>query len=185
MKVLIVSGFLGAGKTSFIRHMTDTLLDVDFVIFENEIGETDIDVKVLQEGERSLNVYEMTENKVARYLVIEEAGEIMAFAGAHIILDQAHVTNIAVRQDCRGRGLGRMITRALMQYASNLGAEYLTLEVRQSNVTAQNLYKSLGFVKVNVRKRYYEDTGEDAWLMVCDRLPPADPDFEEDETSES
>ena len=64
MKVLIVSGFLGAGKTSFIRHMTDTLLDVDFVIFENEIGETDIDVKVLQEGERSLNVYEMTENCV-------------------------------------------------------------------------------------------------------------------------
>ena len=130
-------------------------------------------------------VYEMTENKVARYLVIEEAGEIIAFAGAHIILDQAHVTNIAVRQDCRGRGLGRMITRALMQYASNLGAEYLTLEVRQSNVTAQNLYKSLGFVKVNVRKRYYEDTGEDAWLMVCDQLPPAEPDFEEDETCES
>ena len=130
-------------------------------------------------------VYEMTENKVARYLVIEEAGEIVAFAGAHIILDQAHVTNIAVRQDCRGRGLGRMITRALMQYASNLGAEYLTLEVRQSNVKAQNLYKSLGFMKVNVRKRYYEDTGEDAWLMVCDQLPAADPDFEEDETSES
>lgn len=130
-------------------------------------------------------VYEMTENKVARYLVIEEAGEIIAFAGAHIILDQAHVTNIAVRQDCRGRGLGRMITRELMQYASNLGAEYLTLEVRQSNVTAQNLYKSLGFVKVNVRKRYYEDTGEDAWLMVCDQLPPAEPDFEEDETCES
>ena len=129
-------------------------------------------------------VYEMTENKVARYLVIEEAGEIIAFAGAHIILDQAHVTNIAVRQDCRGRGLGRMITRALMQYASNLGAEYLTLEVRQSNATAQNLYKSLGFVKVNVRKRYYEDTGEDAWLMVCDKLPVADPDFEEDETRE-
>lgn len=130
-------------------------------------------------------VYEMTENKVARYLVIEEAGEIIAFAGAHIILDQAHVTNIAVRQDCRGRGLGRMITRALMQYASNLGAEYLTLEVRQSNATAQNLYKSLGFVKVNVRKRYYEDTGEDAWLMVCDQLPPADPDFTEDETREA
>ena len=130
-------------------------------------------------------VYEMTENKVARYLVIEEAGEIIAFAGAHIILDQAHVTNIAVRQDCRGRGLGRMITRALMQYASNLGAEYLTLEVRQSNVTAQNLYKSLGFVKVNVRKRYYEDTGEDAWLMVCDQLPAAEPDFTEDETREA
>lgn len=47
MKVLIVSGFLGAGKTTFIRHLTDTLLDVDFAIFENEIGETDVDAKVL------------------------------------------------------------------------------------------------------------------------------------------
>lgn len=129
-------------------------------------------------------VYEMTENKVARYLVIEQAGDIVAFAGAHIIWEQAHVTNIAVREDCRGRGLGRLITHALMQYASNLGAEYMTLEVRQSNAKAQGLYKSLGFEKVSVRKRYYEDTGEDAWLMVCDKLPPIDPDFEEEETVE-
>ena len=100
-------------------------------------------------------VYEMTENKVARYLVIEEAGEIIAFAGAHIILDQAHVTNIAVRQDCRGRGLGRMITRELMQYASNLGAEYLTLEVRQSNARALQVYERYGFVRVGLRKDYY------------------------------
>ena len=64
MKVLIVSGFLGAGKTTFIRHLTDTLLDVDFAIFENEIGETDVDAKVLQEGARHLNIYEMTENCV-------------------------------------------------------------------------------------------------------------------------
>ena len=127
-------------------------------------------------------IYEMTENKVARYLVIEEAGEVIAFAGAHIIWDQTHVTNIAVRKDFRGRGLGRLITHALMQYAANLGAEYLTLEVRESNTTAQKLYKSLGFEKVSVRKRYYEDTGEDAWLMVCDKLPPADPDFKEEET---
>ena len=127
-------------------------------------------------------IYEMTENKVARYLVIEEAGDIVAFGGVHIIWDQAHVTNIAVRKDFRGRGWGRLITGALMQYAANLGAEYLTLEVRESNTAAQNLYKSLGFLKVNVRKRYYEDTGEDAWLMVCDKLPPADPDFEEAET---
>lgn len=130
-------------------------------------------------------VYEMTENKVARYLVIEDAGEIVAFAGAHIILDQAHVTNIAVREDRRGRGWGRLITKALMQYAANLGAEYLTLEVRESNEPAKRLYTSLGFIKVHVRKRYYEDTGEDAWLMVCDRLPAADPDFREPETREA
>jgi len=64
MKILIVSGFLGAGKTTFIRHLTDTLPQVDFAIFENEIGETDLDAKVLRDGDRSLNVYEMTENCV-------------------------------------------------------------------------------------------------------------------------
>ena len=127
-------------------------------------------------------VYELTQNKVARYLIVEEAGETVAFAGVHIIWEQAHVTNIAVKKDKRGRGYGRLITKALMQYASNLGAEYLTLEVRQSNLAAQHLYEKLGFAKVNVRKRYYEDTGEDAWLMVCDRLPSAEPDFEELET---
>ena len=74
------------------------------------------------------------------------------------------------------------LTAALMQYLSNLGAAYATLEVRKSNVTAQNLYKSLGYVSVGVRKRYYEDNGEDALLMVCEHMPEADPDFTEPET---
>ena len=126
--------------------------------------------------------HELTENKVARYLVVEEAGEVAAFAGVHVILDQGHVTNIAVAEQHRGKGYGRLVTAALMQYAANLGATYLTLEVRASNQAAQNLYASLGFIKVSVRKRYYEDTGEDAWLMACDQLPAADPDFEEPET---
>ena len=69
-----------------------------------------------------------------------------------------------------------------MQYLSNLGAAYATLEVRKSNLTAQNLYKSLGYVSVGVRKRYYEDNGEDALLMVCEHMPEADPDFTEPET---
>lgn len=126
--------------------------------------------------------HELTENKVARYLVVEEAGEVAAFAGVHVIIDQGHVTNIAVAEQHRGKGYGRLVTAALMQYAANLGATYLTLEVRASNQAAQNLYASLGFIKVSVRKRYYEDTGEDAWLMACDQLPAADPDFEEPET---
>ncbi len=127
-------------------------------------------------------IYELTQNKVARYLVVEEAGEVVAFAGVHIIWEQAHVTNIAVKKQKKGRGYGRLITKALIQYASNLGAEYITLEVRENNLIAQNLYKSLGFIKASVRKRYYDDTGEDAWLMVCDKLSPAEPGFTETET---
>lgn len=125
---------------------------------------------------------EMGENPVARYLVAEQGWRILGFAGAHIILDEGHITNVAVLPEARGQGLGRKLLQALLQYAANLGAAYLTLEVRQSNLPAIRLYTSFGFIKVSVRKKYYEDTGEDALLMVCDRLPPADPDFTEAET---
>ena len=121
-------------------------------------------------------------NAAARYLVAERAGEIIGFAGAWIILDESHITNIAVLKDFRGQGIGRALTAGLLQYLSNLGAAYATLEVRRSNEVAQNLYESLGFQRLGVRKRYYEDNGEDALIMVCAGLPPADPDFEEPET---
>ncbi|MEA4927966.1 MAG: ribosomal protein S18-alanine N-acetyltransferase [Candidatus Limiplasma sp.] len=124
---------------------------------------------------------EMTRNACARYLVAEEAdGCILAYGGAWMICEEAHVTNVAVEAAHRGQGIGRALMQALMQYASNLGAQYLTLEVRRSNQRAQGLYRSLGFVELGVRKHYYEDNGEDALLMVCDRLPPVDPDFTED-----
>ena len=127
-------------------------------------------------------VKEMTQNACARYLVAEEAGEIIGFAGAWIVLDEAHITNIAVTQSRRGRGIGRALTQALLQYAANLGVVYATLEVRRSNTVAQRLYQSLGFEYVGVRKRYYEDNGEDAFLYCCQRMPAADPDFAEEET---
>ena len=123
---------------------------------------------------------ELTRNAVARYLVAEENGEILGYAGAWVILDESHITNIAVREDARGRGLGKRLTSELLQVLSNLGACYATLEVRVSNERAQNLYKSLGFVTVGKRKRYYEDNNEDAWLMVCEHLPEADPDYSEE-----
>lgn len=121
-------------------------------------------------------------NAAARYLVTELEGEVVGFAGAWIILDESHITNIAVLREHRGKGLGRQLTAGLLQYLSNLGAAYVTLEVRKSNAVAQSLYESLGFVRLGVRKRYYEDNREDALIMVCDHMPPADPDFEEPET---
>ena len=105
---------------------------------------------------------ELTRNAAARYLVAEEDGRILGYAGAWIILDESH------------------ITEELLQVLSNLGACYATLEVRESNLRAQNLYKSLGFISVGRRKRYYEDNNEDAFLMVCDRMPEADPDYTEE-----
>ena len=123
---------------------------------------------------------EMERNKAARYLVALRDGRIVGYAGAWIILDESHITNIAVAEEERGKGIGRRLTEALMQYISNLGAAYATLEVRVSNERAQNLYKGLGFVSVGKRKRYYEDNQEDAWLMVCEHMPEVDPDFQEE-----
>ena len=123
---------------------------------------------------------ELERNVAARYLVAEFRGQVVGYAGAWIILDESHITNIAVAEPYRGRGIGRRLTLALLQYLSNLGACYATLEVRVSNERAQNMYKSLGFVSVGKRKRYYEDNQEDAFLMVCEHMPEAEEDFSEE-----
>ena len=125
--------------------------------------------------------HEMRANPCARYLVAEKDGQIIGFADIHIILDEGHITNIAVTQEERGQGIGRELTQALMQYAANLGVQYVTLEVRENNEPAIRLYKSLGFIKVGVRKKYYENQ-TDAHIMVTDKMPPPDPDFTEAET---
>ncbi len=125
---------------------------------------------------------ELERNVAARYLVAEKDGEIIGYAGAWIILDESHITNIAVAEPERGRGVGRRLTEGLLQLLSNLGASYATLEVRESNARAQRLYESLGFIRVGRRKKYYEDNQEDAFLMVCDHLPEADPDYEDERT---
>lgn len=125
---------------------------------------------------------ELTRNVAARYLVAELDGKVIGYAGAWVILDESHITNIAISEPYRGHGYGRKLTEALMQYLSNLGAAYATLEVRRSNERAQNLYKSLGYVGVGWRKRYYEDNREDALLMVCEHMPLAQEDFIEPET---
>ncbi len=122
---------------------------------------------------------ELERNVAARYLVAETDSRVIGYAGAWVILDESHITNIAVLEEYRGRGIGKQLTRALLQYLSNLGACYATLEVRVSNERAQNLYRSLGFVSVGKRKRYYEDNGEDAFLMVCEHMPDAEEDFSE------
>ena len=124
-------------------------------------------------------VDEMTTNKCARYIVAEADGQVVGYAGAWLILEEGHITNIAVDEAYRGQGIGLQVTQALLQYAANMGVQYMTLEVRRSNLVAQSLYKKLGFLELGVRKRYYEDNGEDAFLYVCQDMPPVDPDFEE------
>ena len=118
---------------------------------------------------------EVTENACARYVVVREDGEPVAYAGVWFVLDEGHITNIAVRPDRRGLGYGEMVTRAMIQLAADSGMNWMTLEVRRSNAAAQALYRKLGFVDVGYRKRYYENR-EDALVMALERLPEAHPE---------
>jgi len=114
---------------------------------------------------------ELTSNHFAHYMVMEYDGDIAGYGGMWVIIDEAHVTNIAVRKEYRGRKLGERLLCELMNTASFLGAKRMTLEVRVSNEVARNLYVKLGFVESGVRKGYYSDNQEDALIMWAELGP--------------
>ena len=109
-------------------------------------------------------------NKVALYQVLEHDGLIAAYAGMWLILDEAHVTNVAVDPQFRRQGFGLLVMLELMRRARSRGATRMTLEVREKNYGAQSFYDTLGFVKAGVRRGYYSDTGEDAFILWNDSL---------------
>ncbi|MDF2923130.1 MAG: alanine acetyltransferase [Paenibacillaceae bacterium] len=111
---------------------------------------------------------ELTNNHFAHYLVMEVDNAIAGYAGMWIIMDEAHITNIAVRTGYRGRKLGERLLLELRSHAGKHGAKRMTLEVRVTNRVAQNLYEKLGFRSVGVRKGYYTDNNEDALIMWAD-----------------
>ncbi|MGX9708635.1 ribosomal protein S18-alanine N-acetyltransferase [Laceyella tengchongensis] len=108
---------------------------------------------------------ELVLNQFAYYTVVCVDGEIVGYCGFWLILDEAHITNVAIHPDYRGRGLGKRLLLHVMQLARELGATSMTLEVRVSNHVAQALYEQLGFVRSGVRKAYYTDNKEDAIIM--------------------
>lgn len=110
-------------------------------------------------------VAELTENRRARYVVAEVDGVVAGYIGMWLIAGEGHITNVAVHPDYRGRGIGRRLMEAMTDVCRREGGRRMTLEVRRSNRIAQSLYESLGFVYCGVRRGYYRDNGEDAFIM--------------------
>lgn len=108
---------------------------------------------------------ELVNNNLARYIVAKAEGKVVAYGGIWIILDEGHITNIAVHPEFRGRRIGEKLVKEMIKRAKESKAERITLEVRASNVAARKLYKKLGFKDGGIRKGYYTDTGEDAVIM--------------------
>lgn len=100
-----------------------------------------------------------------RMAVQQRADPIIGFAGMWVVMDEAHITTIGVLPEFRGNGLGEVLLVTLFAEAMRRGAEWITLEVRVSNDSAQALYYKYGFSQQGVRRRYYSDNGEDAYIM--------------------
>jgi ribosomal-protein-alanine N-acetyltransferase len=99
--------------------------------------------------------------------------EMLGYGGFWFIVGEAHICTLAVHPDWRGRGLGELVLVHLIDRATEMDAAVLTLEVRASNVVAQNMYRKYGFVQTGVGKRYYTDSGEDAIIMTTDLISSA------------
>lgn len=111
---------------------------------------------------------ELQDNVCARYYVAMLDDQVVGYGGMWLIVLEAHITNVAVTAKVRRMGIGEQLVKCLMQRAyEELGIVQMTLEVRRGNGPAQHLYRKLGFTVEGVRPSYYEDNGEDAYLMWC------------------
>ena len=102
---------------------------------------------------------------------------VLGYGGLWLLVDEAHISTIAVHPQWRSKGLGEMVMLSLLEQGIKRGMQRATLEVRVSNEAAQGLYRKLGFQSAGRQKRYYSDNNEDAFIMVT---PPFDtPGFKE------
>jgi ribosomal-protein-alanine N-acetyltransferase len=113
---------------------------------------------------------EIRDNKLAHYFVGRLDGKVVAYGGIWVILEDSHVTTIAVHPEYRGLKLGEEMLMRLLDEAIAQGASWITLEVRESNDVAQKLYRKYGFTTVSTRRGYYSDNGENALVMWAGNL---------------
>ena len=109
-------------------------------------------------------------NRLARYLVAVDGDCVVGYAGAWLVINEVHVTNVAISLSRRREGIGRLLMESLLELARENGLESMTLEVRVSNTAARRLYKELGFVEAGLRKNYYSETKEDALILWREKL---------------
>jgi ribosomal-protein-alanine N-acetyltransferase len=141
------------------------------------------DVPAVQEIERHIfstpwprNAYyrELSSRNSAYYIVLRrevvDGSEVVGYGGMWRMYDEAHVTTIGVRRDLHHGGYGRILFAGLVQAAYDMGAKWVTLEVRTSNDNAMRMYEGFGFKVIGRRKGYYTDNGEDAIVMWSDSI---------------
>ena len=145
-----------------IRKMT--LDDIEQVIAIDRVSFS------LPWPERSFR-FELTDNPASRCWVAEVDGKIVGMIVVWLIVDEVHVATIATHPEFRQQGIAKNLLAHALQHLSTEGAQSSFLEVRASNLAAQDLYRKFGFEESGVRRRYYRDNDEDAVLMTLSAIP--------------
>lgn len=110
-------------------------------------------------------------NELAKYYcAFDESGKLIGYAGSWHILEEAHLTNIAVSPDFRRKKIGESLLLSVINDCLKEGVKYITLEVRVSNTSAINLYEKYGFKSLGTRKGYYQNNNEDALIMWTENM---------------
>jgi ribosomal-protein-alanine N-acetyltransferase len=119
--------------------------------------------------ERSFR-YEVTDNPASRCWVAEVDGRVVGILVAWLLVDEVHIATIAIHPEFRRQGIGRRLLTHTLSRAMDDGARSSFLEVRESNLAAQEMYRQFGYEPTGRRKRYYKDNDEDAILMSLGSL---------------
>ena len=115
--------------------------------------------------------YDEMSNNLAKYYVAKTSdGEIVGYAGTWHIVDEGHITTIAVKKDYLRNHIGEAIIQTIIDDCYKNEIKYLTLEVRVSNIPAIKLYEKYGFQSLGTRKGYYQDNNEDALIMWTENI---------------
>lgn len=144
-------------ETVTIKRMTKEDLDRIIAIEEKAYG--------AHHWSKDSFLQEISNDLAHYYSLFNSENELVAYAGCWHILEEAHITNIAVDVDHRKKYYGQALLKRILDDCYKNLIKYITLEVRVSNTPAINLYTKYGFTSFGVRKKYYQDNNEDALIM--------------------
>jgi len=110
------------------------------------------------------------QNSGISFIVVLRTPEcrVAGYCSYRLVVDEVHINNVAVRAECRSKGFGRCLVEYALREGRNRGATRVLLEVRSGNVAARQLYESLGFTTIGLRRAYYREPVEDALVLARD-----------------
>ena len=157
--------------SAYRKELQDNRWAHYIVLRDKKIAEERMTVPA-QEPERPRRIFPLSllPGRPTMTMPSPDLASILGFAGLWLMVDEAHITTIAMHPNYRRRGLGEFMLVSLIDIAYNIGAKWVTLEVRITNHSAQNLYRKYGFHEAGVRHRYYSDNNEDALIMWTEEI---------------